>query len=100
MSALAGGWFSARRYVGDAGAASARVMSFRDRTVVITGASRGLGRGCAEAFAALGAHVVLVARKAKELDEAVATIRSSGGSVHGVVCDVTHVNDVVALFDG
>ncbi len=73
---------------------------FRNRTVVITGASRGLGRGCAEAFAALGAHVVLVARKAQDLNEAVATIRSRGGCATAAVCDVTRADEVAALFDG
>lgn len=72
----------------------------QDQLVVITGASRGLGRGCADAFAAQGAEVVLVARKANELEEAVAQIRERGGRAHAVVCDVMQANEVRALFAG
>jgi NAD(P)-dependent dehydrogenase (short-subunit alcohol dehydrogenase family) len=68
--------------------------------VVITGASRGLGRGCAEAFAAQGAEVVLVARKANELEEAVAQIRGRGGRARAAVCDVMQASEVQALFAG
>lgn len=70
----------------------------QDQLVVITGASRGLGRGCADAFAAQGAEVVLVARKAKELDEAVAQIRGRGGRARAAVCDVMQADEVRALF--
>lgn len=72
---------------------------FRDQVVVVTGASRGLGRGCAEAFAALGAQVVLVARKAADLEEAVTAIQRRGGNTRAVVCDVTRADEVAALFD-
>jgi NAD(P)-dependent dehydrogenase (short-subunit alcohol dehydrogenase family) len=72
--------------------------AFRDQFVVITGASRGLGRGCAEAFAAQGAQVVLVARKADELEEAAASIRQQGGRAYPAVCDVTQPDEVESLF--
>ena len=52
---------------------------FKDRVVVVTGASRGIGRGCAESFAAEGADVVLVARNRGELDSLATQIRESGG---------------------
>ena len=71
-----------------------------DRLVVVTGASRGLGRGCADAFAAQGTEVVLVARKANELEEAVAQIRGRGGRARAVVCDVMQADEVRALFAG
>ena len=77
-------------------------MSTAPRTVVVTGASRGLGRGCALAFAAQGAEVVLVARNAGQLDEVVAEIAALGGKARAAPCDVTRpeeVRDVFAALD-
>jgi NAD(P)-dependent dehydrogenase (short-subunit alcohol dehydrogenase family) len=71
---------------------------FRDRIVVVTGASRGLGRGCAEAFAAAGAHVVLLARASVELEEAANGIRQQGGVARAVACDVTQPDQVESVF--
>jgi NAD(P)-dependent dehydrogenase (short-subunit alcohol dehydrogenase family) len=72
--------------------------TFDGQVVVVTGASRGLGRGCAQAFAAAGAEVVLVARKQEELDDVAADIRSSGGRASAVRCDVTDAVEVQRLF--
>ncbi|MCC6171669.1 MAG: SDR family NAD(P)-dependent oxidoreductase, partial [Gammaproteobacteria bacterium] len=43
------------------------MSEFADKVVVVTGASRGLGLGCAQAFAARGAEVVMISRGADEL---------------------------------
>src|SRR5262249_58572449 len=51
-------------------------------------ASRGLGRALAEALAARGAKVAMVAREAGPLSDAVATIRARGGVAHAIVADV------------
>jgi NAD(P)-dependent dehydrogenase (short-subunit alcohol dehydrogenase family) len=55
---------------------------------LITGASRGLGRALAEALAAKGARVAMVARESGPLHDAVATIRARGGIAHAVVGDL------------
>lgn len=57
-------------------------------TAVITGASRGLGRALAEALAAGGTRVVLVARHEADLDEVVRGIRARGGEAWAVSADV------------
>lgn len=67
-------------------------------TVVITGASRGLGRGCALAFAGQGAEVVLLARNAEQLNELALEIVSRGGKARAVPCDVTQAAEVQAAF--
>jgi NAD(P)-dependent dehydrogenase (short-subunit alcohol dehydrogenase family) len=69
-------------------------------TVVITGASRGLGRGCALAFAARGAEVLLVARNAEQLEAVAAEIREQGGSARTVAGDVTRDEVVQQVFAG
>ena len=68
--------------------------------VVITGASRGIGRGCARAFGTQGAEVVLVARNLDELQRAVDEIVSEGGCASAVACDVTNAEEVRSLFGG
>ena len=73
-------------------------MSTAPRTVVVTGASRGLGRGCALAFAAQGAEVVLVARNAGQLDEVAAEIAALGGRARVTPCDVTRPDEVRDVF--
>ncbi|MGI9952603.1 SDR family NAD(P)-dependent oxidoreductase [Moorellaceae bacterium AZ2] len=64
-------------------------MRFEGKTVLVTGASRGLGRYVAERFAAEGAKVVLVARDEARLKEAVAQINAGGGQAVYCVTDIS-----------
>ncbi len=57
-------------------------------TALITGASRGLGRALAKALAEQGTKVVLVARRAGPLEEAVHALRDAGHEAHGIAADV------------
>lgn len=62
--------------------------TFAGRTVVVTGASSGFGRGIALAFGERGAAVVLAARRADQLEQVAAQIRASGGRALAVPTDV------------
>ena len=64
-------------------------ISLKGHVAVITGASKGLGRQMAEAIAAVGAQVVLVARNEALLGDVVQGILESGGEAEYVVADVT-----------
>ena len=65
-------------------------FGIRGRNALVCGASKGLGRGCADALAAEGVNVTLVARTPGPLDEAAATIRQKTGvTVTAVACDIT-----------
>lgn len=72
----------------------------RDRVVVVTGASRGLGKGCALAFAEQGAEVLLVARSAAGLQVVVQEIAARGGRARMIECDLTRAERVQQVFAG
>jgi NAD(P)-dependent dehydrogenase (short-subunit alcohol dehydrogenase family) len=73
-------------------------FSFRDRTVLVTGASSGIGRETALAFAAAGANVVLVARRATLLAKVAAEARKLGANALVAATDVTQADAVAACF--
>ncbi len=68
-----------------------RTPSFRleARRALVTGAGRGIGLAAAAALADAGAHVVLAARTAAEIEAAALAIRQQGGSAEALVLDVT-----------
>ncbi|MEM7423563.1 MAG: SDR family oxidoreductase [Pseudomonadota bacterium] len=70
--------------------------SFRldGRKALVTGASSGIGLGCAVALAGAGAHTVLAARRLPELEASVAGIRARGGSADALVLDVADIDAV------
>ncbi len=67
---------------------AARRLDFRDRVVVITGGSRGLGLLIARQLIEEGALVTIAARDGDELQRARHDLESRGGRVHVVACDV------------
>jgi thioester reductase-like protein/NADP-dependent 3-hydroxy acid dehydrogenase YdfG len=67
------------------------------RTVVITGASSGIGEAAAHQLAARGAVPILVARNAEKLDQTREEIIAAGGSAYSYACDITDGDSVDAL---
>ncbi len=69
------------------------------RTVLVTGASSGIGRHFSRTLANAGANVVLAARRRNRLDEVRAQIRRDGGRAIAVELDVTDPVAIPAAFD-
>jgi len=67
---------------------------FAGKVVVITGASSGVGRACARAFAAEGASLALIARSQEALENAAGEARALGGEALVIPLDVSDASDV------
>ncbi|MFF7186697.1 SDR family oxidoreductase [Streptomyces sp. NPDC008222] len=69
------------------------------RVAVVTGASSGIGEATSEHLAALGAKVVVLARRADRLDDLVGRIEKNGGSALAIAVDVTDAAAVQGAAD-
>lgn len=70
-----------------------------DTTVVVTGASSGIGRATAALLGTNGASVVALARPSARLDDVVAQIIADGGRARALECDLADACDVTAAID-
>jgi dehydrogenase/reductase SDR family member 7B len=75
------------------------LKSFSGKVVIITGASSGIGKACAIAFAHAGADVVLASRKADELEKVSQEISKLGSKSISVTTDVSKESDCKNLID-
>lgn len=64
------------------------------RVAVITGGSKGLGRGDALALARQGADIVILARGKEALESTAAEVRALGRKCLPIVCDITHLDQI------
>ena len=72
-------------------------MDLSGKTVIITGASRGIGEAAARHLAELGAGVVLAARSGEAISKIASEINAAGGAALAVTCDVAQWGEVEAL---
>ena len=74
-------------------------MDWRNKIVLITGGSSGLGRVIADSFAQRGAKLVLVALEKNDLDRTAEELKKAGTEVLPLVADITKQSDVDSVFD-
>lgn len=70
------------------------MFNLKNRVVVITGSSSGLGKQMAYAFAKQGANLVLLARRIEKLNELSQEIKALGADALAIKCDVTKPNEI------
>jgi len=64
-------------------------INLKNKTALVTGAGKGLGKACAVALAEAGAKVIILSRTKSDLDKVSKIIKKTKGSSKSFVCDVT-----------
>ena len=75
------------------------MKGLKDKVVLITGGSRGLGRAMALGFAGQGAHIAIVSRKLEVCQETAAEVEALGVSAFPYACHVGHWQELDAMVD-
>ncbi len=70
-------------------------IDLSNRSVVVTGGSKGIGLACAAAFVAEGARVAIISRSRENLDQALATLPG----VHAIAADLSDAQDAARAID-
>jgi len=68
--------------------------NLKNKTAVVTGAGKGLGRACAIALAEAGANLIIISRTKKDLDEVSKVIKKLRSKCKSYVCDITNYNEI------
>ena len=69
-------------------------IDLKNKTALVTGAGKGLGKACAIALAEAGAEVIILSRTKSDLDKVNKIIRKTKGSSHSFICDVTKLDEL------
>jgi NAD(P)-dependent dehydrogenase (short-subunit alcohol dehydrogenase family) len=68
--------------------------NLKNKTAVVTGAGKGLGRACAIALAEAGANLVIISRTKKDLEEVSRKVKKLRVKCKSYVCDITEYNEI------
>jgi len=75
------------------------MKNLKDKVVIITGASSGIGKACVEAFAKKGSNVMMAARDLDKLQSAMNDVKKSGDTIAICKADVSNENDCKNLVE-
>ena len=73
--------------------------NLKNKTAVVTGAGKGLGRACAIALAEAGANLVIISRTQKDLNEVSKKIKKLKVKCKTYVCDITNYNEIKEIIN-
>ena len=73
--------------------------NLKNKTAVVTGAGKGLGRACAIALAEAGANLIIISRTKKDLDEVSKVIKKLKSKCKSYVCDITNYNEIKEIIN-
>ena len=73
--------------------------NLKNKTAVVTGAGKGIGRACAIALAEAGANLIIISRTKKDLDEVSRKIKKLKSKCKSYVCDITNYNEIKKIIN-
>jgi NAD(P)-dependent dehydrogenase (short-subunit alcohol dehydrogenase family) len=73
-------------------------INVKNKTALITGAGKGIGKACSIALAEAGAHVIIISRTEKDLMQVQSIITRLKRRCSYFVCDVTNLNEIKKIF--
>ena len=73
--------------------------NLKNKTAIVSGAGKGLGRACAIALAQAGANLVIISRTKKDLDEVSKKIKKYKTKCKSYVCDITNYNEIKEIIN-
>ena len=68
--------------------------NLKNKTAIVTGAGKGIGRACAIALAEAGANLVIISRTKKDLNQVSKVIKKLKVKCKSYVCDITNYNQI------
>ena len=69
-------------------------INLKNKTALVTGAGKGIGKACAIALAEAGANLIIISRTQKDLDKVSKIIKKFGSKCTSYICDVTNYNQI------
>ncbi len=73
--------------------------NLKNKTAVVTGAGKGLGRACAIALAEAGANLIIISRTKKDLDKVSKKVKKLRIKCKSYVCDITNFNEIKGIIN-
>ena len=74
-------------------------INLKNKTAIVTGAGKGIGKACAIALAEAGANLVIISRTQKDLDSVSKIIKKFRSKCVSYVCDVTNYNHIKSIIN-